>query len=124
MVHGHTLDQVQSVVSGTRTDPRCHLVTLELSGDERPPKPLRRATKTDAASTYNPEDLVEAYLHAQVCHYLHLASHHPCTTTSYLPLARAQQLIDANWTTAWALAPRYLSRHNAARQATSRCTRT
>jgi hypothetical protein len=89
-----------------------HLLPLELGGDPNsaknlwvePPSPGH----TTGQGVSNPKDGTEASLKALVCHYVKLASHHQGTATSYLPLARAQLLITTNWTTAKALAPRYL----------------
>jgi hypothetical protein len=50
----------------------------------------------------NPKDGVETHLKALVCDYL------KPTVRTFLPLARAQLLIDSNWITASALPPHYL----------------
>jgi hypothetical protein len=89
-----------------------HLIALELGGDPNdrrnlwvePPSPGHTARQ----GVHNPKDSAENYLHTLVCHYIHLSSHHQGTATSYLPLARAQALMDANWSTAKALSARYL----------------
>jgi hypothetical protein len=91
-----------------------HLISLELGGDPNdrrnlwvePPSPGHTASQ----GVNNPKDATENYLKALVCNYVHLLSHHHGTATSYLPLAAAQNLIAANWTTARASAPRYLIR--------------
>jgi hypothetical protein len=87
-----------------------HLVPLELGGDPNsarnlwvePPSPGH----TTLQGVSNPKDGVETHLKALVCDYL------KPTVRTYLPLARAQLLIDSNWTTASALAPHYLVAKN------------
>ena len=63
-----------------------------------PPSPGHTTTQ----GVSNPKDGVETHLKALVCDYL------KPTVRTYLPLTRAQLLIDSNWTTASALAPHYL----------------
>ena len=89
-----------------------HFLPLELGGDPNsarnfwvePPSPGHRSSQ----GVSNPKDGVETSLKSLVCHYVKLASHHQGSATSYLPLARAQALLVTNWTTAKALAQKYL----------------
>lgn len=81
-----------------------HLISLELGGDPNsalnlwvePPSPGHLSSQ----GVSNPKDQVENDLNKLVCDAVHLASRHAGTATSYLPLARAQQLIATDWTTA------------------------
>ncbi|MGN6607340.1 MAG: hypothetical protein ACTHMS_10085 [Jatrophihabitans sp.] len=88
-----------------------HLISLELGGDPNSPKNLwvepPSPGHTASQGVRNPKDSVENWMHTRVCYAVHLASKHQGSATYYLPLARAQQLIDSNWTTAKTLAPRY-----------------
>ena len=89
-----------------------HLISLELGGDPNDPRNLWVEPPSPGHLTTqgvsNPKDGVEASLKALVCHYVHLASHHQGTATSYLPLSWAQTLIATDWTTAKALAAKHL----------------
>jgi hypothetical protein len=74
-----------------------HLISLELGGDPNSPLNLwPEPNKTRASGVNNPKDRVEDKLKALVCDAVH--------GKAYLPLARAQQLIATNWTTAIAKA--------------------
>jgi len=89
-----------------------HFLPLELGGDPNdrrnlwvePPSPGHKTSQRVS----NPKDGIESSLKAMVCHYVHLKSKHQGTATSYLPLARAQQLITSNWTAAKSQAQKYL----------------
>lgn len=74
-----------------------HLISLELGGDPNSPLNLwPEPNKTRAAGVNNPKDRVEDKLKALVCNAVH--------GKAYLPLAKAQDLIATNWTTAIATA--------------------
>jgi hypothetical protein len=78
-----------------------HFISLELGGDPNDARNLFvEPNRTGAKGVNNPKDPVENTLSRLVCNAVHLASHHAGTATSYLPLATAQQLLAANWTTA------------------------
>ena len=78
-----------------------HLIPLELGGDPNDPRNLWvEPNKSTATTVNNPKDSVESSLNYLVCNAVH--------GKPYLPLAIAQQLIAANWTTAKANAQRYL----------------
>jgi hypothetical protein len=83
-----------------------HLVPLELGGDPNSAKNLwvepPSAGHTTSQGVSNPKDGLETHLKTLVCDYL------KPTVATYLPLARAQLLIDSDWTTASALATHYL----------------
>jgi hypothetical protein len=89
-----------------------HLISLELGGDPNDARNLfLEPNRAGASSYYNPKDSVESWLNRQVCNYIHLASQHRGSATSYLPLDRAQQLIATDWVTAERLAPKYFVHH-------------
>lgn len=78
-----------------------HLISLELGGDPNSPLNLwPEPNKARAAGVDNPKDRVEDTLRALVCDAVH--------GKPYLPLAKAQYLIAANWTTAIATAQKEL----------------
>jgi hypothetical protein len=86
-----------------RTTEYDHLISLELGGD--PNSPLNLWPEPNAASAVgvnNPKDHIENELKGLVCNAVH--------RRPYLPLARAQYLIAADWTTAFAAAEKELIR--------------
>ena len=80
-----------------------HLISLELGGDPNSPLNLwPEPNATSAVGVNNPKDHIENELKGLVCNAVH--------RRPYLPLARAQYLIAANWTTAFATAEKELIR--------------
>jgi hypothetical protein len=78
-----------------------HLISLELGGDPNSPLNLwPEPNATSAAGVNNPKDHVENKLKALVCNAVH--------GKPYLPLAKAQDLVATNWTTAVATADKEL----------------
>jgi 5-methylcytosine-specific restriction endonuclease McrA len=78
-----------------------HFIPLELGGDPNDPRNLWVEPNDATASTVNnPKDGVESSLNYLVCNAIH--------GKPYLPLAKAQELIATNWTTAKVLARQLL----------------
>ena len=78
-----------------------HFIPLELGGDPNDPRNLWVEPNDATATTVNnPKDGVESSLNYLVCNAIH--------GKPYLPLAKAQELIATNWTTAKVLARQLL----------------